>query len=166
MSLPTKIEDFSENQIKSYIEFDESLYDECDPIAREKAKKLVRLTGKYHAEDNPNIKGVDLLMFDHHGNYIRDIEVEVSKRWEGAVYTSPLFGAFTAPFRKIKFFRENSCIYIMFNNDLTWYIWVAGKQFIDVNHIIWFSNNRSSKKEPFLTIPIYDIYTKKYPEGI
>ena len=132
--------------------FSRDLHSRHDNPARAQAKSYWSQQG-YVVVDNPNEKGVDLLLVDPDTNdVVGYVEVEVKNNWNNKTFQ---YGTLQLPERKGKYIEQygNKINYMVYSKDLT-QAFIIGSLVLKRSPLVEVSNKYVRKGEYFYQVPV------------
>lgn len=130
--------------------FDPALYEQNDQIAKDKIKRLLRGSGLKVIE-NPKKKDVDLLVLDDKEQVVLRIECEVKRVWKQDKFP---YDNVQFPQRKTRLvIEETPTLFVMFNEKLSEYLVVLGKDLIE-SPLVEVANKYAYSGEYFYQVPV------------
>jgi len=128
-------------------QFNQALHDQYDPPAREAVTKWVKMKWGLECRENPNVYGVDLLVY-RADKLVGYIEVEV-RSWDYCHYPTIHVGL-----RKEKLFQQDlPVLFFALTHDLTHAYW-ARTQVIEGSSLIEVKNTEVPSGELFFDVPV------------
>jgi hypothetical protein len=128
-------------------QFNQALHDQYDPPARDAVTKWVKMKWGLECRENPNVFGVDLLVY-RAGALVGYIEVEV-RSWDYCHYPTIHVGL-----RKEKLFQQDRpVLFFALTHDLIHAYW-AKTQVIESSPLIEVKNIEVSAGELFFDVPV------------
>ena len=85
-------------------QFDQSLHDQYDSPGRQVVKNFISSKLNLIAKDNPNIYGVDLLIYNQKSKLVGYAEVEVRNNWSSDTFP---YDTLNVPYRKKKLLEND-----------------------------------------------------------
>ena len=127
--------------------FNQALHDQYDPPAREAVTKWVKMKWGLECRENPNVYGVDLLVY-RADKLVGYIEVEV-RSWAYCHYPTIHVGL-----RKDKLFQQDQpVLFFALTQSLENAYWMKA-EFIEGSPLIEVKNTEVSAGELFFDVPI------------
>jgi len=128
-------------------QFNQALHDQYDPPARDAVTKWVKIKWGLECRENPNVFGVDLLVY-RASSLVGYIEVEV-RSWDYCHYPTIHVGL-----RKEKLFQQNlPVLFFALTHDLIHAYW-AKTQVIEGSPLIEVKNIEVPAGELFFDVPV------------
>jgi hypothetical protein len=128
-------------------QFNQALHDYYDPPARDAVTKWVKMKWGLECRENPNVYGVDLLVY-RADKLVGYIEVEV-RSWAYCHYPTIHVGL-----RKEKLFQQDlPVLFFALTHDLTHAYW-ARTQAIEGSSLIEVKNTEVPSGELFFDVPV------------
>lgn len=132
--------------------FSSSLHARHDEKARSQAKAYWKAKG-FHVADNPNTKGVDLILLDPDSEEIVGyVEVEVKNNWNNKAFQ---YSTLQLPERKGKYIDQygNMIRYMVYSKDLT-QAFIISSVVLKRSPLVEVSNKFVRKGEYFYQVPV------------
>jgi len=130
--------------------FDRQLHDDHDEFGRSVVKKFIAHKFGMNAQDNPDVYGVDLLLYKS-DKIVGYAEVEVRNNWKTDHFP---FDELNIPLRKKKFFQlDMPLLFFAVKNDGTRLLY-CGKSVILSSEIKESKNKYVTSNEYFFKVPI------------
>jgi arginine/ornithine N-succinyltransferase beta subunit len=132
--------------------FSKDLHARHDVKAREQAKAFWRSKG-FHVADNPNTKGVDLILMDSETEEIVGyVEVEVKNNWNNKAFQ---YETLQLPERKGKYIDQygSKITYMVYSKDLT-QAFLISSLILKRSPLVEVSNRFVRKGEYFYQVPV------------
>jgi len=132
--------------------FSKELHAKHDEKARSQAKTYWKAQG-YHVVDNPNTKGVDLILINPDTEEIEGyVEVEVKNNWNAKAFQ---YGTLQLPERKGKYIDQygNRIRYMVYSKDLT-QAFIISSLVLKRSPLVEVSNKFVRKGEYFYQVPV------------
>jgi arginine/ornithine N-succinyltransferase beta subunit len=132
--------------------FSKSLHDQHDDPARAKVKAYFTKQG-FRVIDNPNTKGVDLMLLDRKtSEVVGYVEVEVKNNWHKKVFQ---YDTLQLPERKAKYIQlyGNNIQYLILSKDLT-QAFIIGSLSLKRSPLVEVPNKYVPKGEFFFQVPV------------
>ena len=129
--------------------FDVQLFKENDERARSLLKKAFKDNYNYRCEDNEDVYGPDLKVWNPNGFFIGYAEVEIKQFWKNKDFPSLTMHI---PERKRKFLKHNDIVFCVLSADGTQGCWVEGDDLATCAIIN--KPNKYMENEKFFEIPI------------
>lgn len=140
-----------ENKIHNNKKFDRALFNKYDKFGKDIVKKFFKSKG-YIAKDNPDIYGIDLILYKKEKK-VGYAEVEVKKKWTSVEYP---YNIMDIPKRKGKFFKTDLPSYfVMVNNEGTALQYINGQKILQSPIIR--KDNCYMKNEPFFRVYVSEV---------
>ena len=134
----------------AYKPFNQAVFDECDPVSRTKVIEWLKRVHHLDAIGNPNMFGVDLVVFDR---FVPKWYVEVEMRlWRENLHHCP-YPTIHVPLRKNKLFDNDLPTFMcVVNHYQKWAYWINSERIME-SPVIEVKNRAVAKDEYFYDVP-------------